>query len=91
MTAIDLDTGQRDRASQLVVHLTYAGRTLDLPMTDHETAQRPEANFWVAKWIVPDDAPTGTVSYTVTARDPRGRTGEYKPFAITASQLTIIP
>lgn len=91
MTAIDLATGKRDRATQLVLHLAYGGRTLDLPMVDHETDRRPEANFWIAKWIVPEDAPMGTVSYSVTAKDPRGRTGEFKPFAIQASQLTIVP
>jgi hypothetical protein len=91
MTAINPATGARDRATKLVLHLTYGGRTIDLPMQDHETERRPEANFWIAKWIVPDDAPTGSVSYTVTAQDPQGRTGEFKPFAIEASQLAVIP
>jgi hypothetical protein len=91
MTALDPATRMRDRTTQLTVHLTYGGKTVDLPMSDHETAQRPEAKFWVAKWIVPDDAAMGTVSYTVTARDQKGRTGEFKPFAIEASQLTIVP
>lgn len=90
MTAINPDTGSRDRRTQLTLHLTYGGRTLDLPMEDHETDRRPEANFWIAKWIVPADAPVGSVSYTVTARDPQGRTGEFKPFAIQASQLTVV-
>src|SRR5262245_59820897 len=34
MTAINPATGKRDRATQLVVHLTYAGKTMDLPMRD---------------------------------------------------------
>src|SRR5436853_645180 len=79
MTAINPETGVRDRATQLVVHLNYAGKTLDLPMRDRQTAQQPERDFWVLKWIVPDDAPAGIVRYTVTAKDAQGRTGEFKP------------
>lgn len=90
MTAINPATGKRDRATQLVVHLTYNGKTIDLPMRDRETAQQPDHDFWVVKWIVPDDATTGIVRYTVSAKDPQGRTGEFKPFGVVASQLTIV-
>jgi len=90
MTAINPATGKRDRATQLVVHLNYAGKTLDLPMRDRQTAQQPEREFWVLKWIVPDDAPLGIVRYSVTAKDPQGRTGEWKPFDVDTSQLTIV-
>lgn len=90
MTAINPATGKRDRGTQMVVHLTYNGKTVDLPMRDRQTEQQPEREFWVAKWIVPDDATTGIVRYTVTAKDPQGRTGEYKPFNVDTSQLTII-
>ena len=90
MTAINPATGKRDRATQLVVHLDYAGKTLDLPMRDRQTAQQPEREFWVLKWIVPADAPSGIVRFTVTAKDPEGRTGEWKPFEVETSQLTIV-
>ena len=90
MTAIDPATGKRDRATKLVVHLSYGGKTVDVPMRDRQTEQQPEREFFVAKWIVPDDAPLGAVRYTVTATDPQGRTGEWKPFEVAASQLTII-
>ncbi len=90
MTAINPATGQRDRATQLVVHLNYAGKTLDLPMRDRQTAQQPERTFWVLKWIVPNDAPLGIVRYSVTAKDPQGRTGEWKPFDVETSQLQIV-
>jgi hypothetical protein len=42
------------------------------------------------KWMVPADAPTGIIRYTVTAKDSEGRTGEWKPFDVEASQLTIV-
>jgi hypothetical protein len=90
MTAINPATGKRDRATQLVVHLTYGGKTIDLPMRDRQTAQQPEREFWVLKWVVPDDAPIGIVRYSVTAKDLQGRTGEWKPFEVEASQLTIV-
>jgi len=91
MTAVNPATGKRDRATELVVHLSYAGKTLDLPMRDRQNAQAPEREFWVVKWVVPDDAPMGIVRYTVTAKDPQGRTGEFKPFEVQASQITIVP
>jgi hypothetical protein len=90
MTAINPATGARDKATQLVVHLTYAGQTIDLPMRDRQTEAQPERTFWVVKWTVPNDAPVGVVRYTVTAKDPQGRTGEFKPFEVQASQITIV-
>jgi len=90
MTAIDPATGKRDRSTQLVLHLNYGGKTFDLPMRDRQTEQQPEREFWVLKWIVPEDAPTGIVRYSVTAKDSQGRTGEWKPFDVEASQLTIV-
>ncbi len=90
MTAINPATGKRDRSTQLVVHLTYGGKTIDLPMRDRQTVQEPEREFWVLKWVVPKDAAVGIVRYTVTAKDAQGRTGEWKPFDVEASQLTIV-
>ena len=91
MNAINPATDKRDRATELVVHLNFAGKTIDLPMRDRQNERQPEREFWVAKWIVPDDAPMGIVRYTVTAKDPQGRTGEFKPFEVQASQITIVP
>ena len=91
INAINPATGKRDRATELVVHLTYAGKTLDIPMRDRQTERQPEREFWVAKWVVPDDAPMGIVRYTVTGKDSQGRTGEFKPFDVQASQITIVP
>jgi len=89
--AVDPETGKHvEPEAKLVVHLTYAGQTKDIPMRWRATATQPERQFWVAKWVVPDDAPTGIVRFTVTATDKLGRTGEYKPFDVEASQLTIV-
>ena len=89
--AVDPQTGQHaEPDTQLIVHLNYMGQTKDIPMRWRATAQQPERTFWVAKWIVPADAPTGIVRFTVTAKDKNGRTGEFKPFDVEASQLTIV-
>ncbi len=88
--AVDPQTGQHiEPEAELIVHLNYMGKTQDIKMRWRATANQPERQFWVAKWIVPDDAPTGIVRFTVTAKDKYGRTGEFKPFEVDASQLTI--
>jgi hypothetical protein len=46
--------------------------------------------MWSTKWVVPDDAPTGTVNLTATARDKFGRTAEWKPMGGEPSFLTIV-
>ena len=69
--------------------MNFAGKIQDIPMRYRATAAQPERQFWVAKWVVPQDAPIGIVRYTVTATDKYGRTGEFKPFEVQASQLTI--
>jgi hypothetical protein len=90
MFVADPQTGAREESAQLVVHVNFAGKTQDIPMRYRATAAQPERQFWVAKWIVPADAPIGIVRYTVTATDKNGRTGEFKPFEVQASQLTIV-
>jgi hypothetical protein len=90
MFVADPETGNREESAQLVVHVNFAGTTQDIPMRYRATAAQPERQFWVAKWMVPQDAPTGIVRYTVTATDKYGRTGEFKPFEVQASQLTIV-
>jgi hypothetical protein len=88
--AIDPVTGEMEPSAQFVVHLTYAGQTQDVPMRYRATERQPERQFWVAKWIVPATAPTGIVRYTITAKDKNGRTGEWKPFVVDDSQVTIV-
>ncbi|HEV2986645.1 MAG TPA: hypothetical protein VGX46_19755 [Vicinamibacterales bacterium] len=90
MFVADPRTGNREESAQLVVHVNFAGKTQDIPMRYRATAAQPERQFWVAKWVVPLDAPIGIVRYTVTATDKYGRTGEFKPFEVQESQLTIV-
>ena len=90
MFVADPSTGKREESAQLVVHVNAGGKVIDIPMRYRATEKQPEREFWVAKWMVPDDAPTGIVRYTVTAKDAQGHTGEFKPFEVQASQITIV-
>jgi hypothetical protein len=90
MFVADPSTGKREESAQLVVHVNVAGKTVDIPMRYRATAAQPEREFWVAKWVVPQDTPIGIIRFTVTATDKYGRTGEFKPFEVQASQVTIV-
>jgi hypothetical protein len=90
MTAIDPLSGKYVETAELVVHVTYAGKTEDVPMRYRGTGDNPRPGFWTGKWVVPADAPTGIVKYTVSGKDDQGRTGEYQPFQIEPSELTIV-
>jgi hypothetical protein len=90
MTAIDPMTGKFAETAKLVVHVTSGGKTTDIPMNYRGTGSNPRPGFWTAKWVVPTDAPTGIVEYTVTGTDDQGRTGEFKPFQVQPSELAVV-
>jgi hypothetical protein len=89
MVAIDPLTGNYSETTDLVVHISYGGKTLDLPMR-YRGLNYPQPHFHTLRWKVPNDAPLGVVRYTVTGKDKEGRTGEFKPFSIEESQLQIV-
>jgi hypothetical protein len=92
VSVIDGATGQPAADAEVVVHLTYGGKREDVPARYRGTPGRGAVipNLWTAKWMVPKDAPTGTVQVTVTAKDKSGRMAEWKPYPNVASHLTII-
>lgn len=89
MVAIDPMTGKYSEMADLVVHITYGGKTVDMPMR-YRGPDYPQPHFHTLKWTVPNDAPLGVVRYTVTGKDKEGRTGEFKPFSVEDSQLQIV-
>ena len=101
ITAIDGGTGEVENTAMLVAHVTYAGKTVDAPMRFRGAAGRsapPPRGYlrspyelWTGFWTVPNDAPIGAISYTVTATDKFGRTATFIPFSAEASQLVIVP
>ena len=91
VTVVDGATGQPAADAEVVVHLTYGGKTEDVPAR-YRGAGRGNLipNLWSAKWTVPAGAPTGVVGVTITAKDKSGRMAEWKPFPNAASHLTIV-
>jgi hypothetical protein len=98
MTAIDGGSGETENTAVLTAHVTYAGKTVDVPMRFRGGGQpyppkaylRAPNEMWTGGWVVPADAPIGMISYTVTATDRFGRKSTYQPFAAIPSQLTIV-
>ena len=97
--ALDGGTNQPETSAQVVVHVTFGGKTVDLPALYRGVAQKnPDtgqpmpvrANQWTAKWVVPKDAPTGIVRYRATARDKFGRTAEFLPQGGEPSWVTVV-
>jgi hypothetical protein len=100
MTAMDGGSGEVENTATLVAHVKYGGRTIDVPMRWRGAAGpsappppgylRPPVELWTGSWTVPDDAPTGSISYTVTATDKFERMATFTPFSAEASQLVIV-
>ena len=95
---VDGGTNQSEDSAKVVVHIESGGKTYDLPAKFRGIQQKDErgnnmpihAGMWTAKWLVPDDAPTGTVHYSATATDKYGRTTEWKPQGGEPSFVTIV-
>ena len=96
--AVDGGTNQPEVSAEVVVHINFGGKSYDLPALYRGIPQTNDAGgpmpvrtgMWTAKWKVPDDAPTGTVHYSATARDKYGRTAEWTPKGGEPSFLTIV-
>jgi hypothetical protein len=95
--AIDGGTGKAEESAVVVVHISTGGKTYDLPAKYRGIPQKNEggnmpirAGMWTARWTVPDDAPTGTVQYSATAKDKYGRTAEWTPLGDKRSYVTIV-
>lgn len=46
--------------------------------------------YWTAVFTVPDDYPTGSFNYQITATDSQGRMGEFIDFKVAPSQVQIV-
>lgn len=87
MTAIDGGTGETENTAVLTGHLTYTSKTkgtqtIDFPMRWRGAEKRPSwapgylrapVELWTGFWIVPQDAETGMIVYTITGVDRFGR------------------
>ena len=64
------------------------GQTFPMKFAPHPK-NNPTDEFWAVSWTIPQDYPTGTVNYTITAADKEGRTTTYEPFDVAPSLLII--
>ena len=104
MTAIDGGTGETENTATLTGHITYTSRskgklTIDFPMRwrGAEIRQswapgylRAPVELWTGFWIVPEDAETGMIVYTITAVDRFGRQASFRPFPDIGSQVYVV-
>jgi len=51
----------------------------------------PSYYFWTAAWLVPQDYPTGSLSYRVVATDMQGNTQEWTPMKDLRSLPVVMP
>lgn len=90
MDAIDSDTLEQVKDAKLQVHLS-TGEVLDMHFASHPPdAEKGAPEFWSVAYQVTGDTPTGVLEYYVTAEDG-DRKGEYRPFNVQTSLLTIVP
>jgi hypothetical protein len=80
---VELSDGQNFQAS-------YRAR----PPVNVRTAfglSEPADYFWSAAWLIPQDYPTGSLSYRVVATDAQGNTQSWTPFKDPRSLPMVIP
>src|SRR5262245_41875965 len=105
MTAIDGGSGEVENTAVITGHITYTSKTkgkltVDIPMRWRGAAGpnapvpngylRVPLELWTGFWIVPDDAETGMISYTMTGLDHFGRKASFRPFPDIGSQVYIV-
>jgi hypothetical protein len=97
MTAVDGGSGEVENTAEMTIHLSYKGSTIDIPMRWRGNMPFPAQEYlhapvemWTGVWEVPEDAPIGTLTYTVTATDRFGRTATFNPFPNHLSQFAVV-
>jgi hypothetical protein len=68
------------------------GKSVELKFKPHPPPRQGPATdyFWSGSWVIPEDQPTGSFAYKVTATDNSGKTQTWEPFKMVASQLTVV-
>lgn len=96
--AVDGGTNKPEESATVVVHIDFGGKKYNLTALYRAVPQKNDKGMnmpirpgmWTAKWLVPDDAPTGTVKYSATASDKYGRRAEWTPQGGQPSFVTIV-
>lgn len=79
--------GEEDLAS-VEVQLAN-GETVSMHYGSHPPDDPTGEFYWTGSWVIPVDHATGTLNYTVVAESTDGRTGEFAPFKVKPSLLTV--
>jgi hypothetical protein len=75
----------------LVVQLPD-GQSMDARFGPHPPPRLGPAadHFWSARWIIPENYPTGTFAFKAIATTLDGNTHAWEPFKMRPSQLTVL-
>ena len=87
------DKGLKGVVVQLMSGQSYAARFANRPPAGVIAAMKlpgPLDAWWTAAWRIPQDFPTGTVTYKVTATDLQGNTQSWAPFNDPRSWPTVL-
>ena len=85
-----------DKALDSVVVSLKDGQTFEAHYGPHPGAppgqpQPPPTDyFWTSAWGIPNDYPTGSVPFTVTAKSKDGRAGTFSEFNVAPALLTVV-
>ena len=64
------------------------GQTLEMRYGPHPR-DNPTDSFWTTSFDIPADYPTGTLDYEIVATAGDGRMGDFRPFDVAPSLLTV--
>ncbi len=56
------------------------GKTIDMHHGEHPPSGSPKIYYWAGAWKISPGAPTGKMTYKITAKDKEGRTGTLNMF-----------
>ena len=90
----DPRTGQAmDETTLDVVELILPGEQILKAHYGPHPAPPQEATdfFWATSWVIPQEYPSGSLSYTIRAKAKDGRSGEFAQFNVAPSLLIIQP
>jgi hypothetical protein len=84
-------TGQPmdDEALDMVEVTLPDGQAFEAEYGGHPSSDSTDF-FWATAWEIPEDYPTGSLPYEVTATAADGRSGVFTEFNVAPSLLTII-